>query len=178
MQADLVLYNGRIYTMDRASPQVQAVGIAGSRIASVGDDDQIKDLLIPGGEAIDLGGRTVLPGLTDCHVHFVGYALRLTRIDLAGVDWMNSTGLGILISGLTTLRNNKGELKLANVTDKIQSLLAITRLITVFETHDSIAEALNSFNGHESVPFQSLHRFHNLIDGGTEGNQNSTSFQG
>ncbi len=67
-------------------------------------------------------------------------------IDLAGVDWMNSTGLGILISGLTTLRNNDGELKLANVTEKIQSLLTITRLITVFETHDSVAEALNSFN--------------------------------
>jgi anti-sigma B factor antagonist len=66
-------------------------------------------------------------------------------IDLAGVDWMNSTGLGILISGLTTLRNNKGELKLANVTDKIQSLLTITKLVTVFESHDSVAEAVQSF---------------------------------
>jgi anti-sigma B factor antagonist len=66
-------------------------------------------------------------------------------IDLGGVDWMNSTGLGILISGLTTMRNNKGELKLANVTDKIQSLLTITKLITVFEAHDSVAEALESF---------------------------------
>lgn len=66
-------------------------------------------------------------------------------IDLAGVDWMNSTGLGILISGLTTLRNNEGELKLANVTDKIQSLLTITKLITVFDAHDSVAEALESF---------------------------------
>jgi len=67
-------------------------------------------------------------------------------IDLAGVDWMNSTGLGILISGLTTLRNNSGELKLANVTEKIQSLLTITKLVTVFESHDSVAEAVQSFN--------------------------------
>ena len=66
-------------------------------------------------------------------------------IDLAGVDWMNSTGLGILISGLTTLRNNQGELKLANVTEKIESLLTITKLITVFETYDSVGEAINSF---------------------------------
>ena len=66
-------------------------------------------------------------------------------IDLRGVNWMNSTGLGILISGLTTMRNKKGELKLANVTDKIQSLLTITKLITVFEAHDSVAEALESF---------------------------------
>ncbi len=66
-------------------------------------------------------------------------------INLSGVDWMNSTGLGILISGLTTLRNNDGELKLANVTDKIQSLLTITKLVTVFEAYDSIEEALKSF---------------------------------
>ncbi len=66
-------------------------------------------------------------------------------INLAGVDWMNSTGLGILISGLTTLKNNGGELKLANVTDKIQSLLTITKLVTVFEAYDSTEEALKSF---------------------------------
>lgn len=67
-------------------------------------------------------------------------------IDLAKVDWMNSTGLGILISGLTTLRNNGGELKLANVTEKIESLLTITKLITVFENYDSVEEAVGSFS--------------------------------
>jgi len=66
-------------------------------------------------------------------------------IDLSKVEWMNSTGLGILISGLTTLRNNGGELKLANVTDKIQSLLAITKLVTVFDSYDSVDEAVTSF---------------------------------
>lgn len=66
-------------------------------------------------------------------------------IDLAKVEWMNSTGLGILISSLTTLRNSQGELKLANVTDKIQSLLTITKLVTVFEAFDSVDEAIGSF---------------------------------
>ncbi len=66
-------------------------------------------------------------------------------IDLAQVDWMNSTGLGILISGLTTLKNNGGELKLANVTEKIQSLLTITKLVTVFDAHDSVEDAIKSF---------------------------------
>jgi anti-sigma B factor antagonist len=66
-------------------------------------------------------------------------------IDLAGVEWMNSTGLGILISSYTTLRNHSGELKLANVTDKIQSLLTITKLVTVFDAHDSVDEAVKSF---------------------------------
>ena len=67
-------------------------------------------------------------------------------IDLAEVDWMNSTGLGILISGLTTMRNSGGELKLSRVTDKIQSLLVITKLVTVFESHDSVGEAIKSFS--------------------------------
>ncbi len=66
-------------------------------------------------------------------------------IDLSRVDWMNSTGLGILISGYTTLRNTEGELKLANVTDKIQSLLTITKLVTVFEAYDTVDEAVKSF---------------------------------
>ncbi|MEE9555520.1 MAG: STAS domain-containing protein [candidate division Zixibacteria bacterium] len=66
-------------------------------------------------------------------------------IDLSKVEWMNSTGLGILISGLTTLRNNGGELKLARVTDKIESLLTITKLITVFESFDDVEGAVKSF---------------------------------
>jgi len=66
-------------------------------------------------------------------------------IDLSRVEWMNSTGLGILISSYTTLRNHEGELKLANVTDKIRSLLTITKLVTVFDSHDSVEEAVKSF---------------------------------
>lgn len=67
-------------------------------------------------------------------------------IDLGKVDWMNSTGLGILISGYTTLRKHEGQLRLINVTDKIESLLTITKLNTVFETCDSLEEATASFN--------------------------------
>ena len=66
-------------------------------------------------------------------------------IDLSKVEWMNSTGLGILISGLTTMRNNGGELKLAGITDKIESLLTITKLITVFENFDTVDQAIESF---------------------------------
>jgi anti-sigma B factor antagonist len=76
---------------------------------------------------------------------FIGQGKKKVIIDLSKVDWMNSTGLGILISGLTTMRNSDGELKLANVTDKIQSLLTITKLITVFECYDSVEEAVQSF---------------------------------
>ena len=83
--------------------------------------------------------------LHDKLYEFLDRDQRKIVIDLAGVEWMNSTGLGILISSLTTLRNNEGELKLANVTDKIQSLLTITKLVTVFDSYDSVDEAVNAF---------------------------------
>ena len=67
-------------------------------------------------------------------------------VDLGSVEWMNSSGLGILIGGLTTMRNSGGDLKLVNITDRIQSLLMITKLLTVFETFETIEEAAGSFN--------------------------------
>jgi anti-sigma B factor antagonist len=76
---------------------------------------------------------------------FIDQNKKKVVIDLGKVEWMNSTGLGILISGLTTMRNNGGELKLAGVTEKIESLLTITKLITVFENYDSVDQAIGSF---------------------------------
>lgn len=66
-------------------------------------------------------------------------------VDLSDVKFMNSSGLGMLISGLTTMKRENGTLKLANVTEKIESLLVITKLITIFETYESIDEAVKSF---------------------------------
>ena len=65
-------------------------------------------------------------------------------VDLARVEWMNSVGLGMLISALTTVKNAGGRLVLANIT-KIESILTITRLISVFEHFDSREEALKAF---------------------------------
>ncbi len=66
-------------------------------------------------------------------------------IDLGGVKFMNSTGLGMLISGYTSVKNKGGALKLANATEKINSLLVITKLITIFENFDSVDAAADSF---------------------------------
>jgi anti-sigma B factor antagonist len=66
-------------------------------------------------------------------------------VDLSGVSWMNSSGLGILIGGLTTMRNAGGDLKLAGTTDKVQNLLMVTKLITIFESYDTIEEAVASY---------------------------------
>lgn len=65
-------------------------------------------------------------------------------VDMAKVDWMNSVGLGMLISAFTTVKNAGGRLVLANIT-KIESILTITRLISVFEHFDSKKEAMKSF---------------------------------
>lgn len=66
-------------------------------------------------------------------------------IDLLNVEWMNSSGLGILIGAATILRNNNGQLILANVSDRIQNLLKITKLSGMFQTNDSLDKAINSF---------------------------------
>lgn len=66
-------------------------------------------------------------------------------VDLAETKFMNSSGLGMLISGYTTMKNGGGSMKLANATEKIESLLVITKLISVFEHYTSIEDAVNSF---------------------------------
>ncbi len=66
-------------------------------------------------------------------------------VDLSKVKFMNSSGLGMLISGMTTMRNSGGDLRLANVADRIQSLLIVTKLITVFKHYSSVDEAVQSF---------------------------------
>jgi len=85
VQADLVLYNCDIHTMDAGVPRAQAIAIAGNCVLAVGSDAEMRALLAPKGEALDLGGRTVVPGFTDAHVHFMSYGLSLREIDLAGV---------------------------------------------------------------------------------------------
>lgn len=66
-------------------------------------------------------------------------------VDLADVKFMNSSGIGMLISAFTTMKNGGGSLKLANATEKINSLLVITKLITIFEHYESVDLAIKSF---------------------------------
>ncbi len=66
-------------------------------------------------------------------------------IDLHDVKFMNSSGLGMLIGSLTTIRNAGGDLKIARASDKIESLLIVTKLITVFDHHESVDKAVAAF---------------------------------
>ncbi|MBN1426064.1 STAS domain-containing protein [Candidatus Fermentibacteria bacterium] len=63
-------------------------------------------------------------------------------VDLGGVSWIDSTGLGTLISGYTSLKKSNGDLKLCHLTKKIHSLLVITQLITVLEDYDDEEQAI------------------------------------
>jgi len=65
--------------------------------------------------------------------------------DLKHATWMNSSGLGMLISGLTTLRSSGGDLRLANLSEKVRRPLEITKLESVFMTYNSVEEAINSY---------------------------------
>jgi len=67
-------------------------------------------------------------------------------VDLSEVRWVNSTGVGILITGYTTMRRNKGDLKLLNVSNKIQSILYVTKLNLIFECFDNEDEAVASYS--------------------------------
>lgn len=66
-------------------------------------------------------------------------------VDLSRAKFMNSSGLGMMISALTTMRNAGGDLRLAHVADRIESLLVITKLISVFKHYDTVDEAVKSF---------------------------------
>ena len=65
-------------------------------------------------------------------------------IDLKDVDWMNSSGLGILIGAITTLKNNDGTLTVTNVSERIMNLLKITKLKDIFTIQPDIDTAISS----------------------------------
>lgn len=65
-------------------------------------------------------------------------------IDLGKVEWMNSSGLGILIGAITTLKNNDGQMVLIHVSDRIENLLKITKLISVFTIKPDLESAVEA----------------------------------
>ena len=67
-------------------------------------------------------------------------------LNLAGVSYIDSSGIGELIANYTTVSRQGGQLKLLKLTDRVQNLLVITKLLTVFDAYDDEAEALKSFS--------------------------------
>lgn len=82
--SDLILYNGNLTTQDSNFPRATALAMRAGRILAVGDDAEVRALAQPHTRQVDLGGRRVLPGLTDSHFHFYGWALARRGLSLAG----------------------------------------------------------------------------------------------
>ncbi len=83
-RVERVFYNGTIYTMDGLNPVARALVTGGGRILFAGSDEEAFAFAGEGAERIDLGGSCVIPGLTDAHAHFIGYAEQRHRVDLTG----------------------------------------------------------------------------------------------
>jgi anti-sigma B factor antagonist len=66
-------------------------------------------------------------------------------LDLGGVSYIDSAGLGTLVAAYTSARSSGGDVKLANITEKFDELLNITKLLTVFSVYKSVDEALKAF---------------------------------
>ncbi len=80
--ASLVLLNGKIWTVNDRQPRAEAVACVGSRIVAVGSNDEIRKWIGAGTDVIDLGGKLVLPGFNDAHVHFFSGGENLAGVQL------------------------------------------------------------------------------------------------
>ncbi|MEW6230304.1 MAG: amidohydrolase family protein, partial [Bacillota bacterium] len=84
MHNQTLLYNASIYTMDPRLPRVSSMAIRGEEIVALGTRADAESVLSGPRNIVDLQGLTVVPGFTDCHIHFLWYALGLRRLNLDG----------------------------------------------------------------------------------------------
>ena len=98
---------------------------------------------------IDLSGRITLGEgsvvLRDTIRDSVGQGVKKILLNLGDVTYIDSSGIGELVSAYTTVRNQGGELKLLNLTKKVHDLLQITKLYTVFDIRDDETAAVGAF---------------------------------
>ena len=110
----------------------------------------IKERVVDGVSVLDLSGKIVL-GEGDGQIRerikdLLADGQRKILLNLGDVSYIDSAGLGALISSYTTTKREGGQLKLVSLTKRIQDLLAITKIITVFNTYDAETEAIDSFS--------------------------------
>ena len=116
---------------------------------------QIEERAVGDVVVLDLKGRITLGEgdqlLKDKVNSLVNQGRKRMVLNLAGVPYIDSAGLGEIVGSYTTVSRQGGSLKLLNLTKKITDLLAITKLLTVFETLDSEDEAVRSFSASAKV---------------------------
>jgi anti-sigma B factor antagonist len=99
---------------------------------------------------LDLAGKVTIGegsvALRGAIRRLLGEGKNKILLNLGSVGYIDSSGIGELVSSFTAVNKEGGSLRLLNLTQKIQDLLAITKLLTVFDVYDDEAEALSSFN--------------------------------
>ncbi len=111
---------------------------------------EIQERTLQDGVVLDLTGKlTIGEGdelLKERVSNLIQQGHRKLLLNLEGVPYVDSAGLGEIVRTYTTVSRQGGKLKLVNLTKRITDLLAITKLLTVFETYESEAEAVTSFS--------------------------------
>src|SRR5436305_1193603 len=130
------------YTLDSTLETVNSAEQTASRMAAdCGfDDDDVMKIAMAVREA------AVNAVLHDTVRDILGKGNKRILLSLGEVNYIDSSGIGELVSAFTTVRNQGGELKLLNLTKKVHDLLQITKLYTVFDVKDDEAAAVKSFN--------------------------------
>ena len=104
---------------------------------------------VDGVAVVDLAGRIVLGEATttlrEVLQNLASQGQKKILLNLSEVSYIDSSGLGALVSGYTTIAGQAGQLKLLNLTAKVKDLLQITKLLTVFEVFTDEASAVRSF---------------------------------
>jgi anti-sigma B factor antagonist len=99
---------------------------------------------------VDVAGRITLgegsATVRDAMRDMVSKSQKKILLNLGEVSYIDSSGIGELVSGFTTVTNSGGALKLLNLNKRVKDLLQITKLYTVFDVHDDEASAIRSFN--------------------------------
>lgn len=107
---------------------------------------------------LDLDGKIQLGG-DSAELHkelrlLVEKGEKKVLLNMAKVSHIDSSGLGELVSGYSTLIKNEGELKLFNLSDKVHGLMTMTKLLTVFDIYENEAEAIDSFTSKSAEPMR------------------------
>src|SRR5215510_10398394 len=110
----------------------------------------IAERVVEGVSVLDLSGKIVL-GEGDMQIKerikdLLADGQRRILLNLGDVSYIDSAGLGAMISSYTTTKREGGQLKLVSLTKRVQDLLTITKLITVFDTYDAESEAFASYS--------------------------------
>jgi len=109
----------------------------------------VKEKIIGDVAVLSISGKLMGGGETQ-EIHavvksLIADSIKKVVIDLSKVKWLNSQGLGVLMGSYTSMRNAGGHLRIAGATEKVNSLLMITQLITIFDNYETVDRAVASF---------------------------------